>query len=124
MEERYVKQESQEIKVSSLALIKDSPAVEFVEELKLASDEVVVKKYSYDCFYQTAGITEAGSSALILKRGQAIWNGLNLTVAPGYFINADSQGKDATATRRYTSPRVLKVLTGLRRRQGSDDSIK
>jgi len=36
------------------SLIVDSPAVEFVEELKPTSDEVVVKKYSHDCFYRTA----------------------------------------------------------------------
>jgi nicotinamidase-related amidase len=35
------------------SLIEDSPAVEFVEELKPDPDEVVVKKYSHDCFYQT-----------------------------------------------------------------------
>src|SRR6266545_7271393 len=35
------------------SLIEDSPAVEFVEELKPDSNEVVVKKYSHDCFYQT-----------------------------------------------------------------------
>jgi nicotinamidase-related amidase len=36
------------------SLIEDSPAVEFVEELKPAADEVVVKKYSHDCFYRTS----------------------------------------------------------------------
>ena len=36
------------------SLIEDSPAVEFVEELKPDPSEVVVKKYSHDCFYQTA----------------------------------------------------------------------
>jgi nicotinamidase-related amidase len=36
------------------SLIEDSPAVAFVEELKPTPDEVVVKKYSHDCFYQTA----------------------------------------------------------------------
>ena len=36
------------------SLIEDSPAVEFVEELKPDSSEVVVKKYSHDCFYQTS----------------------------------------------------------------------
>ena len=36
------------------SLIEDSPAVEFVEELNPASHEVVVKKYSHDCFYQTS----------------------------------------------------------------------
>jgi nicotinamidase-related amidase len=36
------------------SLIEDSPAVEFVEELKPNSDEVIVKKYSHDCFYQTS----------------------------------------------------------------------
>jgi nicotinamidase-related amidase len=34
-------------------LLEDSPAVEFVEELKPYRDEIVVKKYSHDCFYQT-----------------------------------------------------------------------
>ncbi|MGB7947264.1 MAG: isochorismatase family cysteine hydrolase [Candidatus Binatia bacterium] len=36
------------------SLIEDSPAVGFVEELKPHSGEVVVKKYSHDCFYKTA----------------------------------------------------------------------
>ena len=36
------------------SLIEGSPAVEFVEELKPAAHEVVVKKYSHDCFYQTS----------------------------------------------------------------------
>jgi nicotinamidase-related amidase len=36
------------------SLIEDSPAVEFVEELKPGPNEVVVKKYSHDCFYQTS----------------------------------------------------------------------
>jgi nicotinamidase-related amidase len=36
------------------SLIEDSPAVEFVEALKPDPDEVVVKKYSHDCFYQTS----------------------------------------------------------------------
>jgi nicotinamidase-related amidase len=36
------------------SLIENSPAVEFVEELKPNADEVVVKKYSHDCFYQTS----------------------------------------------------------------------
>jgi len=36
------------------SLIEDSPAVEFVEELKPDAGEPVVKKYSHDCFYQTA----------------------------------------------------------------------
>jgi nicotinamidase-related amidase len=35
------------------SLIEDSPAVAFVEELKPHRDEVIVKKYSHDCFYQT-----------------------------------------------------------------------
>lgn len=35
------------------SLIEFSPAVEFVEELKPHPDEIVVKKYSHDCFYQT-----------------------------------------------------------------------
>jgi nicotinamidase-related amidase len=36
------------------SLIEDSPAVEFVEQLEPASDEIVVKKYSHDCFYKTS----------------------------------------------------------------------
>jgi nicotinamidase-related amidase len=36
------------------SLIDDSPAVEFVEELKPYANEPVVKKYSHDCFYQTS----------------------------------------------------------------------
>jgi len=36
------------------SLIEGSPAVEFVEELQPAAHEVVVKKYSHDCFYQTS----------------------------------------------------------------------
>jgi nicotinamidase-related amidase len=36
------------------SLIEDSPAVEFVEELKPGPNEVVVKKYSHDCFYRTS----------------------------------------------------------------------
>jgi nicotinamidase-related amidase len=37
----------------SYSLIEDSPAVEFVDELKPVPNEIVVKKYSHDCFYQT-----------------------------------------------------------------------
>ena len=36
------------------SLIENTPAVEFVEELKPCSGEPVVKKYSHDCFYQTS----------------------------------------------------------------------
>ena len=35
------------------SLLESSPAVEFVEELKPYPNEIVVKKYSHDCFYQT-----------------------------------------------------------------------
>jgi nicotinamidase-related amidase len=37
----------------SYSLIEDSPAVEFVEELKPYPNEIIVKKYSHDCFYKT-----------------------------------------------------------------------
>lgn len=37
----------------SYSLIEDSPAVAFVDELVPESKEIVVKKYSHDCFYQT-----------------------------------------------------------------------
>jgi nicotinamidase-related amidase len=36
------------------SLIADTPAVAFVPELKPLGDEVVIKKYSHDCFYQTS----------------------------------------------------------------------
>jgi nicotinamidase-related amidase len=104
------------------SLIEDSPAVEFVEDLKPASDEVVVKKYSHDCFYQTSGITEAGSSALILKRfelSEAVeqLERLEPNSYLGCFINANSQGKDATAIRRDDHDSALHVPESA---QGSD----
>jgi len=36
------------------SLLENSPALEFVEGLEPHSDEIVVKKYSHDCFYQTS----------------------------------------------------------------------
>lgn len=36
------------------SLLDGTPAVEFVEELKPLPGEIVIKKYSHDCFYQTA----------------------------------------------------------------------
>ena len=38
----------------AFALLENSPGVEFVEELRPLPNEIVVKKYSHDCFYQTA----------------------------------------------------------------------
>src|SRR4029450_13604124 len=35
------------------SLLDNSPAVEFVDELKPDPSEIVVKKYSHDCFYET-----------------------------------------------------------------------
>ena len=35
------------------SLLDNSPAVEFVEELKPYPNEIVIKKYSHDCFYRT-----------------------------------------------------------------------
>ena len=35
------------------SLIDGTPAVEFIEELKPLPGEVVIKKFSHDCFYQT-----------------------------------------------------------------------
>ena len=35
------------------SLIENTPAVEFVEELKPHRNEIVVQKFSHDCFYQT-----------------------------------------------------------------------
>lgn len=37
----------------SYSLIEDSPAVAFVDELVPQPNEIIVKKYSHDCFYQT-----------------------------------------------------------------------
>jgi ureidoacrylate peracid hydrolase len=36
------------------SLLENSPAVEFVEGLEPHANEIVVKKYSHDCFYQTS----------------------------------------------------------------------
>jgi len=35
------------------SLIENIPAVEFIEELKPLQNEIVVQKFSHDCFYQT-----------------------------------------------------------------------
>jgi nicotinamidase-related amidase len=35
------------------SLIENTPAVEFVEELRPQENEIVVQKFSHDCFYQT-----------------------------------------------------------------------
>jgi nicotinamidase-related amidase len=35
------------------SLIENTPAVEFVEELRPHQNEIVVQKFSHDCFYQT-----------------------------------------------------------------------
>lgn len=35
------------------SLIENTPAVEFVEKLKPLQNEIVVQKFSHDCFYQT-----------------------------------------------------------------------
>lgn len=35
------------------SLLENSPGVQFVEELRPLSNELVVKKYSHDCFYKT-----------------------------------------------------------------------
>ena len=35
------------------SLIENSPAVEFIEELKPLQNEIVIQKFSHDCFYQT-----------------------------------------------------------------------
>ena len=36
------------------SLIENTPAVEFVDELKPLQNEIVVQKFSHDCFYRTA----------------------------------------------------------------------
>lgn len=40
------------------SLLENSPGVEFVEELKPLQNEVVVQKFSHDCFYRTTMETE------------------------------------------------------------------
>jgi nicotinamidase-related amidase len=35
------------------SLLEDTPATEFLDELKPLPNEIVVKKYSHDCFYKT-----------------------------------------------------------------------
>ena len=35
------------------SLIENTPAVEFIEELRPQANEIVVQKFSHDCFYQT-----------------------------------------------------------------------
>jgi nicotinamidase-related amidase len=35
------------------SLIENTPSVEFVEELRPQQNEIVVQKFSHDCFYQT-----------------------------------------------------------------------
>jgi nicotinamidase-related amidase len=35
------------------SLIENSPSVEFVDELKPLQNEIVVQKFSHDCFYRT-----------------------------------------------------------------------
>jgi ureidoacrylate peracid hydrolase len=36
------------------SLLENTPAVEFIEELRPVHNEVVVQKFSHDCFYQTS----------------------------------------------------------------------
>ena len=40
------------------SLLENSPGVEFVEELKPLPNEVIVQKFSHDCFYRTTMETE------------------------------------------------------------------
>jgi len=40
------------------SLLENSPGVEFVEELKPLQNEVIVQKFSHDCFYRTTMETE------------------------------------------------------------------
>lgn len=47
------------------SLLEDTPAVEFVDELKPLPNELVVKKYSHDCFYKTG--MEAALQTLDLR---------------------------------------------------------
>ena len=48
------------------SLLDNSPAVEFVEELKPYPNEIVIKKYSHDCFYRRPWKNSSRSSTSAL----------------------------------------------------------
>jgi nicotinamidase-related amidase len=58
------------------ALLENSPGAEFVEELKPLPNEVVVKKFSHDCFYQTSMEEELGKLDLRPCRDRIIVTGI------------------------------------------------
>ena len=58
------------------SLIDNTPAVEFVPELKPLPNEIVVKKYSHDCFYQTTMEAELAQLGLRPCRDNMVVTGI------------------------------------------------
>jgi nicotinamidase-related amidase len=58
------------------SLIEDSSAVEFIDELKPAAGEIVVKKYSHDCFYRTPMEAELSKLDLLPCRDHIVVTGI------------------------------------------------
>jgi ureidoacrylate peracid hydrolase len=58
------------------SLIENTPAVEFVEELKPFQNEIVVQKFSHDCFYQTTMEDELGKMDLRPCRDRIVVTGI------------------------------------------------
>jgi nicotinamidase-related amidase len=58
------------------SLIENTPAVEFVEELKPLQNETVVQKFSHDCFYRTTMEDELGKLDLRPCRDRIVVTGI------------------------------------------------
>ena len=58
------------------SLIENTPAVEFVDELKPLQNEIVVQKFSHDCFYRTTMEDELGKMDLRPCRDRIVVTGI------------------------------------------------
>jgi nicotinamidase-related amidase len=58
------------------SLIENTSAVEFVDELKPLQNEIVVQKFSHDCFYQTTMEDELGKMDLRPCRDRIVVTGI------------------------------------------------
>jgi nicotinamidase-related amidase len=58
------------------SLIENTPAVEFIEELKPLRNEIVVQKFSHDCFYQTTMEDELRKMDLCPCRDRIVVTGI------------------------------------------------
>jgi nicotinamidase-related amidase len=58
------------------SLIENTPAVEFIEELKPLKNEIVVQKFSHDCFYQTTMEDELRKMDLRPRRDRIVVTGI------------------------------------------------